>query len=268
MPSLIRTSVVSAVVAAAVVFAIAACSARAAAAGPESVGRLQIRTALFVTGDGDTPTPTPTSTDPPAPVQNHTLAAEKCGKSKGREAWEVGSLQCQVMDTGAIVGIHRGKAAVKYSGTAVQKELNYLDDNWYTQGDRRYTYLPNEDCANFVSQALRARGWATTSSWKPGSTDWISSTHLRKWILDHHKSVKELKGVAAFSKVKVGDIAQFDWKNKGIRNHTAIVTAVQVMADGSYNVWVGEHTDPYEYRNVLDVITVTHPGATVYFLSL
>jgi hypothetical protein len=80
--------------------------------------------------------------------------------------------------------------------------------------------------------------------------------------------VTELKGVAAFSQVKVGDIAQFDWYNKGIRNHTAIVTKVAQLGDGSWRVWVGEHTDPYEYRNVTQMITETHPGATVYFLSL
>lgn len=217
--------------------------------------------------DGDDP-PAPPATDPPAPVPNHTLTPGKCGKAKGRATWKVGTVQCQRMDSGAIVAIARGKSAVKYSGTPVEREIKYVDANWYTQGATKYRYLPNEDCANFVSQALSARGWKSSPSWKPGSKDWISSTHLRKWILRTHPGVKELSGVASFSKVKVGDIAQFDWDNSGNRDHTAIVTSVQLKADGTYKVSVGEHTDPYEYRGVLHVVTVVHPGADVYFLSL
>lgn len=205
---------------------------------------------------------------PRAPVQNRTLTAGDCGPSRGRQAWQVGSAQCNLDDSGAIVALYRGKPPVTYSGTPVQREIAYVDANWYTQGTTNYSYIPNEDCANFVSQALHARGWAYTKLWHPNTIDWVSSTHLRAWILSHYPDVTELRGIAAFSQVKVGDIAQFDWHNAGIRNHTAIVTAVHRMADGTYRVWVGEHTDPYEYRSVLQMVTVTHPGATVYFLSL
>jgi Putative amidase domain len=226
---------------------------------------LRPQLAVAVTDDP----PVPPATDPPAPVANHTLTSGKCGKAKGRATWRVGSVQCHRMDSGgAVVAIARGKSAVKYSGTPVEREIKYVAANWYTQGATKYSYIPNEDCANFVSQALSARGWKSSPSWKRGSKDWISSTHLRKWILRTHPGVKELSGVASFSKVKVGDIAQFDWDNSGNRDHTAIVTSVQLMADGTYKVSVGEHTDPYEYRGVLHMITVVHPGAKVYFLSL
>jgi hypothetical protein len=226
-----------------------------------------------------TPTPAPSASasprasvgaDParvPRPTPNHTLTPEGCGAPHGRVTWWIGRVQCHVMDGGAIVAIHRGGPLRKYTGTPTEKEIDYVDANWYTLGAEGYTYLPDEDCANFVSQALKARGWATTAAWHPGSVDWISSTHLRAWVLAHH-SATELKGIASFSQVKVGDIAQFDWKNTGIRNHTAIVTKVAQLSDGSWQVWVGEHTDPYEYRNVRTVVTKTHPGATVYFLSL
>jgi hypothetical protein len=219
------------------------------------------------------PVPTPTPTHKPQPVriphpaQNHTLKPEGCGKPHGRAAWWDGAVQCHVMDGGAIVAIHRGGKQPKYSGTPTDREIEYVDKFWYTLGASGYDYLPNEDCANFVSEALHARGWAWTKAWQPHSIDWVSSTHLRAWILAHH-SATELKGISAFSQVKVGDIAQFDWYNKGIRNHTAIVTKVEQLSDGTWDVWVGEHTDPYEYRNVRSMVTKTHPGATVYFLSL
>jgi hypothetical protein len=210
----------------------------------------------------------------PALVANHTLSAENCGASRGRQAWHVGSVQCNLNDSGAIVAIHRGGAAVTYTGTPVQQEIDYVDANWYTQGSTNYAYIPNEDCANFVSEALHSRGWAYTKNWHPAtstwttaSIDWVSSTHLRGWILKKYPAITELKGTAAFSQVKVGDVAQFDWRNTGIRDHTAIVTAV-FQVNGVWQVYVGEHTDPYEYRNVRDMVTRVHPGATVYFLSL
>jgi hypothetical protein len=205
---------------------------------------------------------------PPSPVQNHTLSAENCGPARGRDAWHIGAVQCHVMDvTGAIVAIHKGGAPVSYSGTPVQREIQYVDDNWYTQGTNNYRYVPNEDCANFASQALLARGWPVTADWAPYTLAWVSSTHLRVWILATHSRIKELAGVESFSRVKVGDIAQFDWYNTGVRDHTAIVTEV-TRVNGVLQVYVGEHTDPFEYRNVRDMITNVHPGASVYFLSL
>ena len=217
------------------------------------------------------PVPTPSPATQPArvvrPTPNHTLSPEGCGAAHGRPAWWNGPVECHVMDGGAIVAIHRGKAKRTYTGTPTEKEIDYVDANWYTLGASGYEYLPNEDCANFVSEALLARGWQTTKAWHPGSVDWVSSTHLRAWVLAHH-SATELHGTSSFSQVKVGDIAQFDWKNTGIRNHTAIVTKVAQLADGTWDVWVGEHTDPYQYRNVRSMITKTHPGARVYFLSL
>jgi hypothetical protein len=169
--------------------------------------------------------------------------------------------------TGAIVAIHKGAAPVAYSGTPVQREIQYVDANWYTQGAAGYAYVPNEDCANFASQALLARGWPLTQDWHEYTLAWVSSTHLRNWMLSTHPRVKELTGVASFSQVKVGDIAQFDWDNTGVRDHTAIVTAV-LRVNGVLQVYVGEHTDPYEYRSVREMITTVHPGASVYFLSL
>ena len=217
------------------------------------------------------PAPSPSASANPVrvvrPTPNHVLGPEGCGPAHGRAAWWNGKVECHVMDGGAIVAIHRGAHLRTYTGTPTQKEIDYVNANWYTLGASGYSYLPNEDCANFVSQALRSRGWKTTPTWHPGSVNWVSSTHLRAWVLANH-TAHELKGVASFSQVKVGDIAQFDWKNTGIRDHTAIVTKVTQLADGTWQVWVGEHTDPYQYRNVRSMITKTHPGASVYFLSL
>jgi hypothetical protein len=213
-----------------------------------------------------TPSPNPTRT-PGSPAQNHTLSPEGCGKAHGRMSWWVGRTDCDVMAGGAIVAIHPGNGRVKYSGTAVEKEIDYVDANWYNQGATAYRYLPQEDCANFASQALHSRGWKETPAWHPGTADWASSTHLRAWVMAHH-GAKELMGVKSFSQVKVGDIAQFAWHTTNVRNHTAIVTRVAKLADGKWDVWVGEHTDPWEYRDVRTVLTKTHPGSTVFFLRL
>jgi hypothetical protein len=204
----------------------------------------------------------------PVPTQNHVLTQESCSAANGRPAWWQGNVECHLMDDGLVVAIHAGSAPVTYTGTPTEKEIAYVNNNWYTLGATGYSYIPNEDCANFVSEALYAAGWKTDASWHPNSIDWVSSTHFRNYALSTYPNIKELKGVEAFSQVKVGDIAQFDWNNTGIRNHTAVVTKVQKLSDGTWQVWVGEHTDPYQYRNVKDMVTKVHPGATVYFLSL
>jgi hypothetical protein len=83
----------------------------------------------------------------------------------------MGSIQCNLDGSGAIVALHRGGAPVSYSGTRVQCEIACVDANWFTQGQTNYSCIRNEDCTNFVSEALHARGWGVTSRWSPNTID-------------------------------------------------------------------------------------------------
>jgi Putative amidase domain len=205
--------------------------------------------------------------------QNHTLKYEaQCGSANGRFSWRgTKGAQCHLMDDGKIVALHVGKKLKKYTGTPVERELAYIKDYWYTTGPTgKYSYIPNENCANFVSQALHARGWKETSNWynKAGnhSPAWTSSTALGKYL--------KLKGAVKLSdskknrkRISVGDVVQFDWERDGKTNHSAIVTKI-IHKDGEIKIFVAESADPYEYRSMNEMIHLVHPGGKAWFWKL
>lgn len=159
----------------------------------------------------------------------------------------------------------------KYTGSPVEKEMAYAHEYWNTKGPSAYTYLTDVNCANFVNQALRARGWTMNGSWYNNggnnfSSSWVSSTALKRYIASRGDAV-ELND-SQRGQVKIGDVAQFDWDNSGDRDHTAIVSKIETQADGHIKIYVIEHTDHAEFRDVDKMVTVDHPGASVFYWSL
>lgn len=204
-------------------------------------------------------------------------ASAACGNRAGKPAWSIPGAQCHRMDDGRIVALKQGPAfnLSQYTGTPVEQQMEYIAQYWNTTGPPNFGYIPNEDCANFTSQTLVARGYTMDGSWynnggiNQASAAWISSSHLRSYLLTK-PGVQELSN-AQRAQVKVGDIAQFAWYNdsaNGNRDHTTVVTKITTDPDGHINIFVGEHTDPYQYRNVDYMINTVHPGAEVFFLSL
>jgi hypothetical protein len=128
--------------------------------------------------------------------------------------------------------------------TNVDKQLRYLGANI----DRRtagsgYAYYPSNDCANFTDQTLHARGWAYTSSWRPGSTNWVSSTHLRSYLLGSGRVKEYSDSQANRAKVAVGDVIQFDWDKSGDRDHTGVITRIYKDSTGKITIYYSAHTD-------------------------
>ena len=206
--------------------------------------------------------------------QNHTLTYEaQCGSANGRFAWRGSKgVQCHLMDNGKIVALHVGKKYKKYSGTPVQKQMKYIADYWYTTGPTgKFSYIPNENCANFVSQTLYARGWKMTKNWynKAGkhSPAWTSSTALGKY-LKQKGAVKLTDSKKNRKRVSVGDIMQFDWEHDGKVNHSAVVTRVIKKKNGEVKIFVAESADPYQYRSLNQMITTVHPGGAAWFWKL
>jgi hypothetical protein len=205
--------------------------------------------------------------------QNHSLKYEaQCGSANGRYAWRgTKGTQCHLMDTGKIVALHVGKKYKPYTGTPVEKQLAYIADYWYTTGPTgKFSYIPNENCANFVSQTLYARGWKMTKNWynKDGkhSPAWTSSTALGKYL--------KLKGAVKLSdsqknrkRVSVGDIVQFDWELDGKTNHSAVITKI-IKKDGKSKIFVAESADPYQYRSLNQMLHTVHPGGKAWFWKL
>jgi len=72
-----------------------------------------------------------------------------------------------------------------------------------------YAYFECNDCANFVSQALRYGGLPTSSTWQPYSTAWINTYSLRNYL-------QGLSGwfrwVSSLSNMQPGDLSwTSDW---------------------------------------------------------
>ena len=137
---------------------------------------------------------------------------------------------------------------------AVDRELRYLGEHLHRRGGGDYPYYPREDCANFVSQVLHARGLPTTAAWHAGTADWANATHLRTYLLQQ-RGVEELTDTQAHrALVRIGDVVEFDWDRTGHgdRDHAGVVTRIDTAADGRITVFYSAHTDENADRSAND----------------
>ena len=157
----------------------------------------------------------------------------------------------------------------------VTAQLDYALAHWqlgnYNSAD--WGILGENDCVNFASQAMIARGWTMDSVWSSpkngnaydSSAAWRSSTAFMKYIASTGKATALTDQQR--DQVKVGDIVQFDWDNSGDRDHTGIVTKVEKVGE-TISISFAGHTLDSDYRSVDTAITVDHPGGTAYYWSV
>ena len=158
---------------------------------------------------------------------------------------------------------------------AVADQLEYVRDNWQSTSSEQFGFIDENDCVNFTSQSLLARGWQTDDEWwysedgDPWShpTAWISSTSFMEYLEEHPERATALTD-AQRDQVKVGDVVQFDWDDSGDRDHTGVVTSVETEADGSITILYAGHTDATWDRSVDWAITEHHPGGVAYYWSI
>ena len=156
------------------------------------------------------------------------------------------------------------------SDPGIDAQVAYVLTYWSSYNSGAYPVISGYDCANFASQSLIARGWATDAGWYyDGGTgamspSWSSSTALRDYLRGRTDRATELDD-SQRTLVKVGDIAQFDWDGSGDRDHTAVVTRVEHSADGT-RVWVGGHTKDADYWDVDEALA--SGGGSVHYFSI
>jgi hypothetical protein len=170
-----------------------------------------------------------------------------------------------------------GVPALDTSGLSpsVAAQLEYAHDHWDDPDAERFGVIDENDCVNFTSQTLLARGWATDDEWwydeggdaYASSGAWISSTMLRDYLARHPERATPLTDDQR-DEVKVGDVVQFDWDDSGDRDHTGIITAVVTEADGSIDLEYAGHTDATWNRSVEWSITEQHPHGVAYYWSI
>ncbi|HEY8318912.1 MAG TPA: amidase domain-containing protein [Amnibacterium sp.] len=137
------------------------------------------------------------------------------------------------------------------------KELAYAGTHWALTSSARFGYIFGNDCADFTSQLLLARGWKQSSQWydrgadpkskRPvASSSWISSTAMSDWLHGRPDLAKHLGySQADRDQVVVGDIVQFDWDSKatpGVWQHTAVVSKIVTLPNGHHDFYYTAHT--------------------------
>lgn len=148
----------------------------------------------------------------------------------------------------------------------VTAQTDYVLQHW-SNYNPAYMAISGNDCVNFTSQGLVARGWQMDEAWNyganGGSSAWVSSTAFQGYMAAHPERGTAL-GDDQRASVKVGDVAQFDWDNSGDRDHTATVTRVDKTANG-VTIYVAGHSKDSDYWNVDEAIA---SGGSVYYWSL
>jgi hypothetical protein len=122
--------------------------------------------------------------------------------------------------------------------TPLDAQLNYLLTYWQQRNEAEYGSYGDNDCVNFTSQSLIARGWVEDDEWyhhanSDGSHEyskaWLSSTSMMKYFTARPEKATALTDQQR-DQVVLGDIVQFDWDNSGDRDHTGVVTRIEEPA--------------------------------------
>jgi hypothetical protein len=134
----------------------------------------------------------------------------------------------------------------------VDRQMRYAFLNWNNYASAKYGYLPGNDCANFTSQTLQARGWRTGTAWyNKGqgnwSATWVSSTAMSNWLAKRPDLATRLL-YRQRDDVRVGDVVQFNYEGVGTWwDHTGIVSKVVVLPNGRHDVYYVAHTNNTRY---------------------
>jgi len=152
----------------------------------------------------------------------------------------------------------------------IKKQLDFVDKRWNTRENSEYLYIEQNDCANFASQTLAARGFQQSWAWaqkdKLPTAAWVRATELNSYL-------RSLPGVKRLSdgqrdRVKLGDLVFFDWDRSGDSDHVGVVNLIQHQADGTVKIFYAGHTSHKHYRSVDWAIQVLNPNSRVEYLSL
>ncbi|MET0725035.1 MAG: amidase domain-containing protein [Leifsonia sp.] len=142
----------------------------------------------------------------------------------------------------------------------------YVLSHW-TDYNPDFISLDGNDCVNFTSQGLLARGWTMDGEWwyNAGATSapWVSSTAFSAYLSAHPERATYLGDNRV--DVKVGDVVQFDWDRSGDLDHTTTVTRVD-HTDNGVKVYVAGHTKDSDFWDVDEALATG--GGTAVFWSI
>jgi len=152
----------------------------------------------------------------------------------------------------------------------INAQMAYAAEHWQTRVNPNYMYIASNDCANFASQTLVARGMPETSQWNEVNLvpthAFVSATALKTYLLTQ-PGVRELTD-GQRDQVKLGDLVLFDWNRSGDTDHVGVVDFIQKQADGTIRIYFAQHTLHRQFRSVDWAMQVGAPNAYVSYLSI
>ncbi|PWC04741.1 amidase domain-containing protein [Mycetocola zhujimingii] len=159
--------------------------------------------------------------------------------------------------------------------TGIDAQMSYAMTHWSAYNEAEWGNLNpvGGDCANFVSQTLIERGWEQSDAWhnNRAGADWTPAwgyvPAMDDWFASSEGPEATRLSIEERDKVKVGDVAMFDWNLNDTPDHVMIVSKVFVEGDKTVVQLVGHNKD-FDYRDLDTTITVEHPGGTAWFWSI
>jgi hypothetical protein len=155
----------------------------------------------------------------------------------------------------------------------VDRQMRYAFQHWNDYASARYGYLPDNDCANFTSQTLRARGWRTSAAWfNDGQGDWaanwVSSTAMSTWLKKRPDLATRLL-YRQRDDVRVGDVVQFNYEGVSTWwDHTAVVSRVVVLPNGRHDIYYVAHTNNTRYGGSTEYLAHHRTKLRIQFFRL
>jgi hypothetical protein len=159
--------------------------------------------------------------------------------------------------------------------TPVDNQMSYAFTHWQDYNLAEWGEFPDNDCGNFVNQAMLARGWTQNAEWYSEyattgdySFSWIRGNPMDAYY-DSRPDTTRLE-IDQRDQVKIGDVVMLDWdpQNDNGVDHTQIVSKVTKNADGTISIAMVGHTLDSTYRDLDTAITVEKPGGTAHFWSI
>ncbi|HEY8981308.1 MAG TPA: amidase domain-containing protein [Streptomyces sp.] len=174
--------------------------------------------------------PTPTTQVSDTGVD--TGAADGGGKADEDEGRKDAPSDAPPLPDAAADGVVKPAATASYN---YNKMVAYADKYWNRHNGAYRTY--DNDCTNFISQAMLEGGWGpkggaiiqrtSNKYWFYGPTTWTTSytwAGAENWYWFANKHAKRTKALDNVWKLAASDVLQADWGRDNNIDHTMIVT--------------------------------------------
>ncbi|MDA5281213.1 amidase domain-containing protein [Streptomyces sp. Isolate_45] len=201
----------------------------------------------------------------PNPPEVQPAEGVKAGRSGTVKGADSGSAPKALQPSAAAGAAPMAAASYSYSSM-----VNYANRYWKNWNGNYRSY--SSDCTNFISQAMRAGGWGTTSGsassrsdnrkWFYGSFSWTTSytwagAENWYWFASRHSGRTYMLSNVWY--MQNADVLQADWNRDNTIDHTMIVTAV----GGNGERYLTYHSGSTHNRK-LSSLVASYPSAWWY----